>query len=182
MRKALARASLLTPPIFALLTGFINVYMFSPPELDESAGQTDRNNILQSVISWSVEWRNIWCLPWGDGIIGVPGPGGPDPGGPCWMNITVCNAVCSYDRLASFDCTYAIVPWWWWWIIHGCRCVWLPLWSCRCSSHSHSRWHTWTTCKFEVVLSSIHLINQLRKFVFYLVVDHACRLDRILVP
>jgi hypothetical protein len=43
-------------------TGFINVYIFSPPELDES---------------------------WGDGIIGVPGPGGPlEPGGPWVEEIT----------------------------------------------------------------------------------------------
>lgn len=36
-------------------TGFIIVYIFSPPEFEESCG---------------------------DGIIGVPGPGGPEPGGP----------------------------------------------------------------------------------------------------
>lgn len=36
-------------------TGFMMVYMFSPPELEES---------------------------WGEGMIGVPGPGGPEGGGP----------------------------------------------------------------------------------------------------
>lgn len=39
---------LTTLPKLILETGFISVYIFSPPELDES---------------------------WGDGIIGVPGPG-----------------------------------------------------------------------------------------------------------
>jgi len=59
--------------------------MFSPPELEESGNRIINlcNCEALNPCDYRVCQECKKCLPWGLGIIGVPGPGGPEePGGP----------------------------------------------------------------------------------------------------